>query len=238
MAGQACAGPCNGGSREAWGVFLAAREAHADAVDRWVREGTKGSPPPEPVEPEVSWRPGEPLVCGRCRATTRRALLEVDGLAAVVSARGDGLRPASRWSRVSGSRPKPAVSPDAELLDELVGGLLEFEDRGRALLRCGERVVGARSGVARGRAVSWLVEQLDSVLAREELSGLVEWSLDWEGRLRRAVEEEPPGWTPARCRCGERSLRWDAKVGYFVCGACGSHVSAVEERGLVADEAG
>ncbi|MEV0629547.1 hypothetical protein [Nonomuraea wenchangensis] len=67
---------------------------------------------------------------------------------------------------------------------------------------------------------------------------LVKGALGWERRLRRAVEDEPPSWTPARCSCGDRNLRWDARVGYFVCGACGKHVGEVEERGLVADEAG
>lgn len=197
----------------------------------------KGEPPPEPEVPEVRWRPGEPLVCGRCRATTRRALQEVDALASVVASRGDGLRPQSRWSRVSGTRPHGSPSPDADMLLELTGELLGFEDRGRAALGCGPRLTGSLSGVARGRAAAWLVEQLDSVLAWEELVELIDWSLAWESRLRRAVGEEP-GWTPARCRCGERNLRWDGQVGYFVCGACGNHVSAVEERGLVAEEAG
>lgn len=81
------------------------------------------------------------------------------------------------------------------------------------------------------------MEQLESLLAREEMTDLVDWSLGWESRLRRAVGEEPPNWTPARCRCGERNLRWDAQVGYFVCSSCGNHVSSVEERGLVVEEA-
>lgn len=152
---------------------------------------------------------------------------------------------------MSGSRPRPAVSPDAELLDVLVGELLEFEDLAREELGCAERVRGSRSGLARSRSVAWLVEQLAGVLAVEGLAvvsslrpaegepmHLVEWSLGWEERLRLMVEDEPRGTTPARCRCGERSLRWDARVGFFVCGACGNHVSEVEERGLIADEAG
>ncbi|WP_433443721.1 hypothetical protein [Nonomuraea sp. CA-141351] len=100
--------------------------------------------------------------------------------------------------------------------------------------------------------MAWLVEQLAGVLAVEGLSvvsvlrpgpagepiGLVEWSLGWEERLRMVVEDEPRGASPARCRCGERSLRWEARAGFFVCSACGAHVSEVEERGLVAKEAG
>ncbi|MFI7134383.1 hypothetical protein ACIBQ1_52560 [Nonomuraea sp. NPDC050153] len=143
------------------------------------------------------------------------------------------------------------MSPDAEVVDVLVGELLEFEDLAREELGCAERVRGARSGLARSRSVAWLVEQLVGVLAVDGLSvvsslrpaggepmGLVEWSLGWEERLREVVEDEPRGASPARCRCGERSLRWDARVRFFVCGTCGNHVSEVEERGLVAEEAG
>ncbi|GAB2918431.1 hypothetical protein GCM10027203_17690 [Nonomuraea fastidiosa] len=152
---------------------------------------------------------------------------------------------------MSGSRPRPVVSPDAELLDVLVGELLGFEDAARERLGCAARVRGVRSGVARSRAVAWLVEQLPQVLALEGLGvvselrpagagpmNLVEWALGWEGRLRAAVGEAPVE-SFARCSgCGERSLRWDGKVGVFVCGTCGVQVSEVEERGLVVDEVG
>ncbi|MEQ4717885.1 hypothetical protein [Nonomuraea sp. B19D2] len=141
------------------------------------------------------------------------------------------------------------MSPDAELLDELVGELLWFEDQARAVLGFPPRLSGARGAVARSRAVAWLVDHLDAVLAVDGLvveaelrpgapMHLVEWALRWEERLRSVVGEEPPGWSPARCRCGDRNLRWDRSVGYFVCGGCGAHVSGVEERGLVAEEAG
>ncbi|WP_143022290.1 hypothetical protein [Nonomuraea maritima] len=99
--------------------------------------------------------------------------------------------------------------------------------------------------------MAWLVEQLVAVLAVEDLGvvsalrpadaepvQLVEWSLGWEERLRAAVGEEPEE-SHARCSaCGERSLRWDAGLGAFVCSTCGGHVSEVAERGLVVDEVG
>jgi DNA-directed RNA polymerase subunit RPC12/RpoP len=106
--------------------------------------------------------------------------------------------------------------------------------------------------VVRSRSVSWLVDKLDAVLALEGLAvrsavddpevlvelGVVEWSLAWESRLRRLVDDEP-GRTPARCPgCGERFLEWSARSGFYVCGECGRHVSEMEERGLVADEVG
>ncbi|WP_433426301.1 hypothetical protein ACQP1V_43245 (plasmid) [Microtetraspora malaysiensis] len=195
-----------------------------------------GEPPAEPVVPDVQWRPGEPLVCGRCLASVRAALLEVDVFAAQLAQQVDGFRPPSKWARVSGSRPKPAVSPVGDLLEELTGGLVDFEVRARAWLRAAPRLVGARSAVARSRAVAWLVERLDSVLVCEDLVGLVEFALSWRVRLERAAGDEPPAWTPARCSCGERSFRWDAKAGFYVCSACGTHVSEPEAAARVEDE--
>lgn len=229
----ACVGPCNARSREVLGRHLAARERHADAVDKWVADGQKGECPPEPVAPSIEWQPGEPRVCGTCRSSTRAALLEVDVLASQLSREADGHRPPVKWSRVSGSRPKPPMSPVGELLDDLVGDLLEFEDGHRAAMRWPARAGVGRGADVRSRSVSYLVDHLPGVLAREELVGLVDVSLNW---LRRLSEE--PGWSPARCRCGERVLNWDAKAGFFICSACGRHVSQVEERGLVAEEAG
>jgi hypothetical protein len=159
-------------------------------------------------------------------------LIAVRDLAAVRAVEADGLRPASRWSRVSGTRPHGSPSAVADLLDELTGELLDFE--ARFLEARGWPVSSSSRGAeARGRAVALLVEHLRSVLAVPKLTGLVEVVLRWEERL-----QEVPAWTPARCRCGDRNLWWDPRVGYFVCSACGNHVSAVEERGLVAEEAG
>ncbi|MFG1966908.1 hypothetical protein [Nonomuraea sp. NPDC049028] len=118
-----------------------------------------------------------------------------------------------------------------DLLDELTGELLWFESRFLQLRGWPAPVGLSRGSEARGRAVAFLVDNLESVLVVGELTGLVEVALRWERRLGEGL-----GWTPARCRCGERNLRWDARVGYFVYGGC--HVSAVEERGLVADEVG
>ncbi|MFI6485194.1 hypothetical protein ACIBH1_45300 [Nonomuraea sp. NPDC050663] len=127
-----------------------------------------------------------------------------------------------------------------DLLDELTGELLWLEDEARAGLGVAGRAPGARGALARSRAISWLVEEgrLEVVLAVEAVAEpLVVAALGWESKLRRALGETP-GWSPARCVCGARHLAWDAKVGFFVCGECGRHVSEVEERGLVVEEAG
>lgn len=233
-----CVGPCNGRSRRAWVVFERARLVHADAVDAWVRSGEVGEPPAEPEVPDVVWRPGEPLVCGSCRATVRNALLELDMNAARLAAMSDGFRPPSRWSRVSGSRPKGSLSPVGDLLEELTGGLVGFEDGARAWLGVAPRLVGVRSAVARSRAVAWLTERLDSVLTSGDLVGLVDFALSWRTLLERAVGDKPPVWTPARCGCGERSFRWDVRAGFYVCGACGTHVSEGEASARVEKESG
>ncbi|MEV4113704.1 hypothetical protein [Nonomuraea sp. NPDC049695] len=154
-------------------------------------------------------------------------------LAAEAAADADGLRAASRWLRVSGTRPKGSPSPVGDLLHDLTKDLLDFEARYLEARGWPAPVSVSRGADARGRAVAFLVEHLESVLAVGELTSLVEVVLGWERRLG-----EEPGWTPARCRCGERNLRWDARVGYFMCSVCGNHVNAVEERRLVADEAG
>ncbi|WP_206061617.1 hypothetical protein, partial [Nonomuraea basaltis] len=107
----------------------------------------------------------------------------------------------------------------------------------RELLGGAGRLVGARSAVARSRGVAWLVERLDSVLAHEDLVGLVDFALSWRMVLERVVGDEPPAWTPARCRCGDRNLRWDVKAGFYVCAACGTHVSESEASALVESEA-
>ncbi|MBB5139953.1 hypothetical protein HNP84_009718 [Thermocatellispora tengchongensis] len=125
-----------------------------------------------------------------------------------------------------------------ELLEKLTGGLLDFEDRARAWLGAGERLPGARSAVARSRAVGWLTEsgRLESVLVREDLVGLVEFALSWRTVLERMVGDEPPAWTPARCSCGERRFHWDVKAGFYVCAACATHVSEREASARVEQE--
>ncbi|MEV0379776.1 hypothetical protein [Nonomuraea sp. NPDC050643] len=126
-----------------------------------------------------------------------------------------------------------------ELLEKLTGGLLDFEGRARVWLGAGSRLGGVRSAVARSRAVGWLTEsgRLESVLVREDLVGLVDFALSWRLVLERLVGDEPPAWTPARCRCGERRFNWDVKAGFYVCASCGTHVSEREASARVEDEA-
>ncbi|MEW1845927.1 hypothetical protein AB0392_48935 [Nonomuraea angiospora] len=247
-----CAGPCNRQAREAWAAFLREREAHADAVDRWLASGGEGEPPPEPVVPELVWRPGEPLHCSLCRATCRRALLVVDELAASWAARPGVVKEQSRWSRVKGTRPHGSMSGEGDDVHMLTGELLRLRRDAGERLALADLVPAGRSGVVRSRSVTWLVDKLDALLGLDGLAvvsgvedaerpvelGVVEWALAWESRLRRLVDDEP-SWTPARCSgCGERNLKWSPRSGYYVCENCGHHISEREAMERVADEAG
>ncbi|MFI7131572.1 hypothetical protein ACIBQ1_38260 [Nonomuraea sp. NPDC050153] len=200
-------------------MFLREREAHADAVDRWLVEGGEGEPPPEPEVPELEWRPGEPLHCGLCRATCRRALLVVDELAASWAARPGVVKEQSRWSRARGTRPHGSMSGEGDDVHMLTGELLRLRRDVGERLALADQVPAGRSGVVRSRSVTWLVDKLDAVLALEELTvvsgvedaerpvelGVVEWVLAWESRLRCLVDDEP-GHTLARCPgCGLRA---------------------------------
>ncbi|MEV1003462.1 TFIIB-type zinc ribbon-containing protein [Nonomuraea sp. NPDC050202] len=252
MADRVCAGPCNRHARAAWAAFLRERDAHADAVDRWVADGARGEPPPEPVVPVLSWRPGEPLHCSRCRGTCRRALLVCDELAASLAARPGVVKAQTRWSRVKGTRPHGSMSREAEIVHTLTGELLALRRDVGERLGLADHPPAGRSGVVRSRSVTWLVDKLDQVLALKGLTvrsavedpdklvelGPVEWALAWESKLRRLVDDEP-GSTPARCpSCGRRQLEWRPRAGYYVCAECGHHVSEQETMELVTEEAG
>lgn len=249
----ACVGPCNREARAVWAAFLRAREVHADAVDNWVKDGAMGEPPAEPVMPVVSWRPGEPLHCGLCRATCRRALLVADELAAALAARPGVVKAQTKWSRIKGTRPRVSMSGEGEVVHTLTGELLTLRKDVGERLELADQLPAGRSGVVRSRSVTWLVDKLDQVLALDGLAvvssveaeerdpvelGVVDWALAWESKLRRLVDDEP-GRTLARCPgCGLRRLEWQPRVGYYVCENCRRHVSEAEAMELVAGEAG
>ncbi|TYB71195.1 hypothetical protein FXF51_01800 [Nonomuraea sp. PA05] len=253
MADGVCVGPCNRHARAAWSAFLAAREAHADAVDRWVADGARGEPPPEPPMPVLQWRPGEPLHCGLCRETCRRALLLVDELAASLAARPGVVKAQTRWSRVKGTRPHGSMSGEGDVVHTVTGELLRLRREVARRLKLADQVPAGRSGVVRSRSVTWLVDKLDVLLALDGLTvlssvedeerapvelGPVDWALAWESRLRRLVDDEP-GQTHARCPgCGLRELEWQPRAGYYVCGNCSRHVGEAEAMEAVTQEAG
>src|SRR5690606_15542289 len=130
---------------------------HADAVDRWLAGGGRGEPPAGPEMPALSWRPGEPLHCGRCRETARRALLVADELAASLAARPGEVKGQTRWSRVRGTRPHRSQSREGDVVHTLTGELLTVRRDVGERLELADLVPAGRSGVVRSRSVSWLV---------------------------------------------------------------------------------
>ncbi|TMR10237.1 GntR family transcriptional regulator [Nonomuraea turkmeniaca] len=203
--------------------------------------------PGDPLPPEQ-----QPLHCGRCAATMRRALLVVDELTASWAARPGVVRAQTRWSRVKGTRPHGSLSGEGDVVHTLTGELLRLRRDVGERLELADLVPGSRSGVVRSRSVSWLVDKLDAVLGLDGLAvvssvededrpvelGVVDWALAWESRLRRLVDDEP-GATLARCPgCGLRRLEWPPRAGYYVCENCGHHVSEQEAMDRVTEEAG
>ncbi|MEU1729131.1 TFIIB-type zinc ribbon-containing protein [Nonomuraea sp. NPDC005692] len=153
---------------------------------------------------------------------------------------------------MKGTRPHGSLSGKGDVVHTVTRELLQLRREVARRLELADLAPAGRSGVVRSRSVTWLVDKLDQVLALDGLTmlssveddedpvelGVVEWALAWESRLRRLVDDEP-GHTVARCPgCDQRSCEWRPQAGYYVCSDCGRHVSEVEERTLVTEEAG
>src|SRR5690606_21223373 len=170
----ACHGQCNHKARQALATYQQALADHADAVDAWYRNGAEGEAPPDPEPPTIRWTPGDPLFCGRCLASTRRSLLELDTQAAQLAASDDGYRTRSADAPVTGSRGTSSVSPAMDILDKLLGDLFEIEDAWRALRGYPPRPAarGPRGAHARTRTIGWIAEHLDDILAHPDMVDL------------------------------------------------------------------
>lgn len=230
----ACVSICNHRSRQAWIAYHKAREVHADAVDAWVNAGQHGEPPAEPEMPDVKFYPGDPLICGRDKAMTRRALLDLDILASQLSAASDGLRGAGPGdARVSGSKDRPGISPTAVLIDRMLGDLFDAEDEWRQHRGYAPRTMRHQRGShPRSRTIWWLGERLDDLLAHPDMASFARTVLNWETILRKTAKDDPAGGkTPVRCTrktCGERRVAWDEESRKFQCGACGNLINQKE----------
>ncbi|MGH9275630.1 MAG: hypothetical protein ACRDZU_13365, partial [Acidimicrobiales bacterium] len=127
---DACPGPCNTGLHKAWDAYEAAVKDHEravkdheraalEAVDGLtdldaIKEAAENIPDvpdvPEPPEPRTYWL-GDPIWCDRDTALIRRALHELDMLAAVIEADNDGHRGAGGDQTPTGKRGKGASAP-------------------------------------------------------------------------------------------------------------------------------
>jgi DNA-directed RNA polymerase subunit RPC12/RpoP len=226
----ACVGPCNHRAREAWKTYHNAREEHANAMDAWVKAGRTGDAPRAPEPPEVRFFPGDPLMCGRCKAMALRALLDLDMLAGTVAAASDGHRGRGHSeSPVSGSKARPSTSPTGDLLDKMLGSLLDAEDEWRQTCGYAPRDFREQRGNhRRSRTIGWLAEHLDALLADPDMVPFYRTVLNWETVLRKAAKDDA-GKTNIRCtKCSQRRVSWDEESRHYRCGSCSTLISQKE----------
>ncbi|GAA0402863.1 hypothetical protein GCM10009530_63540 [Microbispora corallina] len=226
----ACHGACNHRNRTTLAAYQRALEDHADATDTWYRNGQKGDPPAEPTVPDLRWYPGNPLFCARDVAAARRSLLELDTQAAQLAATSDGHRGlGTADGKVSGSKTTSSVSPVADILDRMLGDLLDAEDEWRQLRGYASRPPaqrGPRGSHPRSRTIGWLADHLADMLAHPDFLQLPRTIYRWERVLRHLTKDDrtSPS-SPIRCprpTCGERRVSWDDERHYYACGACGN----------------
>lgn len=233
----ACPGPC---SSRAWQMALdhnAALDAWREALTRWENARTDAVDagdssvvaaldtmrPQRPAPPEVTFTPGDPVFCPRCHAAIRRALVELDDLAALLESWSDGHRGASSGERTSTRRPGTgSPSPIADTLDELYQALARVEADWRDARGLPPRP--HRAGPeARARTVAWLLGQLDQILMHPASAAFGRATLKWLARLQKLSKTDPVvRRRPAvPCpRCDRRALR-TRDDGYTQCGKCG-----------------
>lgn len=249
-----CPGRCNARARKlqadheaavaAYDAALArwqnARDQALDAADERTLDALDRARPRPPAEPDVTWTPGEPVWCDRDRAAVRRALAEIDDLAALLASWSDGHRGAVSGERTSGRRPGSASpSPIADTLDELYRALTAVEDDWREHRGLPPRP--QRGGPeARARCIAWLLSQLDQILAHPGSVQFGRATLAWQTRLQKLTHSDPVvRRRPVPCpRCDRRALR-TRDDGYTECAGCGrlmdedeynEHAEAAEVR--------
>ncbi|TDB88332.1 hypothetical protein E1264_11650 [Actinomadura sp. KC216] len=240
-----CPGRCNARYRKAVRDFDEATRAYETAMGSWVNarqqvldveaatgadDGTRNilrgldelrPQPPAPVT--IVPTDGAPVWCDRDQAAIRRALVEIDDLAALLASWSDGHRGAGSGERTSGHRPGSASpSPIADTLDELYRALATVETEWREARGLPPRP--HRGAVeARTRTIGWLLGQLDQILHHPGSVAFGRATLAWQRRLQQATRSDPVvRRRPAvPCpRCDRRALR-TRDDGYTQCAGCG-----------------
>lgn len=238
-----CPGQCNGSAREAYAAWRKALAVYEQAAATWAAlpAGRRGMAPARPEPPVIARALGDPVWCARCVARIRSALAEIDDLAALLAANIDGHSGGrgAGTGRISGSAEPPSPSPAVDLLDALYGALVDLEDHWRARRRYPPRPSragrpGSRGAHARTRTISWLLGQLDAMLAQPDSARLGADVLAWRHRLQRATSSAPERRRrEARCpKCARRALR-TRDDGDIRCGRCGHTLTEDEYGGLV-----
>ena len=207
-----CPGSCNRSWRRAEDAHQTALQVWEGECGRWETDyyaGTATSARPAEPEPHgVIPAQGEPVWCSRCTSLIRRAVLELDDLAAILTAQVDGHRPPAAGQRVSGSGGSPSPEPRLDTLDELLRELGWWEGKYRAAQGWPTRPAGGRFATALTRTVAWLHQHLDGMLAIESAAEFGRDVLGWNRRLQdltrtRADVVRKPVPCP---RCGSKQL--------------------------------
>lgn len=244
---DACPGLCNSGLNKAWDAYETAVQDHhraaLAAIDGLsdldtIKEAADTVPDiPEPPEPRVYSR-GDPIWCDRDRALIRRALAELDMLAAVIEADLDGHRDAGGEKTPTGTRGKgasePSPAPIVDQLDRLYGYLIAVQKAYREVRNWPPRPsASGRGAQARIEAIAWLGIHLDAILHHPGSVPFGRGVLAWQRILQKAAHSEPVDERrPGRCRrCEWAALRrWQDE--YTKCERCGLIMSQEEYEEL------
>jgi hypothetical protein len=191
VADGVCPGACNVGYRKAREAYDAALAAY-DPLD-----AAQSRPEPPGITPWL----GQPFWCGRCHATIRQQLDELDEAASLLIAAADGHSPSSGEQRVSGSQEPPSPSPAGDDLDELVKMITGWEQSYRSLKgwpAAPRR--GYLASVVTGCA-AWLMHHLDGILSAEDIAGdfgeeIMQWHREFTAKAKAGARRLPK---PLRC---------------------------------------
>lgn len=237
-----CPGRCNARCRKAARDFEESVATHEAATARWEdawlaaegdpeAEAALGPRPVPPTEPDITWTPGAPVWCERDRAAIRRALVDLDDLAALLESWSDGHRGASSGERTSSRRTTAgSPSPIADTLDEMYQMLARVESDWRDAHEHLPPRPHRAGPEARPRTIAWLLGQLDAILAHPGSVRFGKGVLAWQRRLQEAAKSDPVvRRRPAvPCpRCDRRALR-TRDDGYTQCGKCGRLLDEAE----------
>ena len=230
-----CPGACNNQYRKA-------REAYeAELVAYDPLDPQQSRPDPPGIMPWL----GQPFWCGRCGATIRQELDELDEAASLLLAVADGHSSSSGEQRVSGSQEPPSPSPAGDDLDELVKMITGWEQSYRGLK-------GWRSPPRRGYLASvvtgcsaWLMHHLDGILSAPDIAvdfgaEIMLWHREFTAKAKAGTRRLRK---PLRCPgqgCGLLTLWWTEGEKHVQCvnPDCGRVMTLAEYEAEVARKAG
>lgn len=243
---RACAGPCANRAREAWAAYAHALTAWLADAERAINAATQDAQttenipapndltprqaealrlPERPAEPGLPYNLGEPWFCSRCQPRIRRALSEVDRLAALLDSWADGHRGTTSGEKVSRSSSAPASpSPISVTLDHLYQEMTDAEDEWREL----RGYIKVRRGTGRGAhgrdlAISFIAEHLTDIFLSADHVEFCLRILKWQHLLLAQTKSDPVVRSrPGRCpRCRLVNVLQTRDDGYTACLDCG-----------------